>query len=62
MPTGNMWRVTNDHLPFFWLPDGHNVGWSTMDIIQAFQNISQYQGKGGWNDADFLMTGTIPFQ
>jgi alpha-galactosidase len=59
METANMWRVTNDHMPFFYLPFGHTLGWSTQDIIEAFAGVSKFAGPGGWNDADFLMTGAL---
>jgi hypothetical protein len=59
METANIWRATGDHMPFFWLPGGSSIGWSTMDIIQAFKGLSKFAGHGGWNDADFLMTGAL---
>jgi alpha-galactosidase len=59
MQTANMWRVTGDHMPFFYLPGGTELGWSTQAIIEAFAGLSKYAGPGGWNDADFLMTGAI---
>jgi alpha-galactosidase len=57
METANIWRATGDHIPFFWLPEGHKIGWSTVEIIENFKGLSKYSGPGGWNDADFLMTG-----
>jgi hypothetical protein len=42
-------------MPFFYLPGGTTLGWSTQAIIEAFAGLSKYAGPGGWNDADFLM-------
>jgi len=46
-------------MPFFWLPFGNSIGWSTQDIIEGFAGKSKYAAPGGWNDADFLMTGAL---
>lgn len=38
-------------------PDHHDNWGSTSSIIEINANKGKYAGPGGWNDADFIMTG-----
>ena len=56
----NMWRFTNDMVPYFnrdKLPDNLHWGMSTMDVINDMMRVAHTAGPGCWADADMLMVG-----
>jgi len=61
MKTANSWRVGPDHIPLWWTwetDQDPGQGQGTGNIIQHMAGLSSYAGPGGWNDPDFLMTGS----
>ncbi|MBN2088946.1 glycoside hydrolase family 27 protein, partial [candidate division KSB1 bacterium] len=56
----NMWRFTNDMVPYFdrdKLPENLHWGMSTMDVINDMMRVAHTAGPGCWADADMLMVG-----
>jgi len=59
--TANAWRIGPDHLPLWWTwetSQDPGQGQGTSNIIEHMAGLSSYAGPGGWNDPDFLMTGS----
>jgi len=56
----NMWRFTNDMVPYYnrdKLPHNRHWGMTTIDVINDMARVAPTTGPGCWADADMLMVG-----
>lgn len=53
---GSVWRTTYD-VRDMWKDVTHQGGMGILDIINQSDTLSQYAGRGHWNDLDMLVVG-----